>query len=123
MAERAAAEAQRTSSGHLPNPTPQAGGPPPTGPEQRQGPPAASPPPYQPSMSAHIQRMPRYRRRHESQPNPEAETVRAHPRVHICSRPHSPRTPTSQDYEESPMPATATSPHDTDTPTHANFSA
>ena len=123
MAERAAAEAQRTSSRHLPKPAPQAQGPPPTGPERRQGLPAASWPPYQPSVSAHIQRMPRYCRRRESQANPEAETVRAHPRVHIRSRPHSPRTPTAQDYEESPGLATATSPHDPVTPTHAHSSA
>ena len=74
-------------------------------------------------MTAHIQRMPRYRRRRESPPNPEAETVRAHPRVHIRSRPHSPRTPTLQDYEESPRPATATGPHDPITTTHAHSSA
>ena len=67
--------------------------------------------------------MPRYRHRRESQPNPEAETVRAYPRVHIRSRPHSLRTPTAQDYEESPTPATATSPHDPVTPTHAHSSA
>ena len=74
-------------------------------------------------MTAHIQRMPRYRRRRESPPNPEAETVCAHPRVHIRARPHSPRTPTKQDYEESPRPATATGPHDSVTPTHAHSSA
>ena len=123
MAERAAAEARRTSSPHLSKPAPQAHGPLPTRPERRQGPPAASPPPYQPSMTAHIQRMPHYRRRRESPPNPEAETVRAHPRVHIRVCPHSPRTPTEQDYEESPRPATATGPHDPVTPTHAHSSA
>ena len=69
MAERAAAEARRTLSRHLSKPAPEAHGPPSTGPERRQGPPAASPPPYQP----------RYRRRRESQPNPEAETVRVYP--------------------------------------------
>ena len=74
-------------------------------------------------MTAHIQRMPRYRRRSELPPNPEAETVRAHPRVHIRSRPHSPRTPTVQDYEESARPATATGPHGPVTPTHAHSSA
>ena len=67
--------------------------------------------------------MPHYRRRCESPPNPEAETVRAHPRVHIRARPNFPRTPTEQDYEESPRPATATSPHDPVTPTHAHSSA
>ena len=123
MAERAAAEARRTSSRHLSKPAPQAHIPPPTGPERRQDPPAASPPQYQPSISAHIQRMPRYHRRRESPPNPEAETVRAHQRVHIRSRPDSPRTPTVQDYEESPRPATATSPHNPVTPTHAHSSA
>ena len=74
-------------------------------------------------MTAHMQRMPHYRRRRESPPNPEAETVRAPPRVHIRARPHSPRTPTEQDYEESPRPATATGPHDPVTPTHAHSSA
>ena len=74
-------------------------------------------------MTAHIQRMPRYRRRRESPFNPEAETVRAHPRFHIRSRPHSARTPTVQDYEESPGPATATGPHDPVTPTQAHSSA
>ena len=74
-------------------------------------------------MTAQIQRMPRYRGRRESPPDPEAETVRAHPRVHIRARPHSLRTPTVQDYEESPRPATATGPHDPVTPTHANSSA
>ena len=95
MAERAAAEARRASSHHLPRPAPQAHGP-------LQGPPAAPPPPYRPPMTAHMQHMPHYRRRRESPPNPEAETVRAHPRVHIRLHPHSPRTPTEQDYEESP---------------------
>ena len=123
MVERAAAKARHTSSHHLSKPAPQAHGPPPTGPERRQGPPAASPPPYQPSMSAHMQHMPRYRRRRESQPNPEAETVRTYPRVHIRRRPHSPRTRRAQNYEESPRPATATSPHDPVTPTHAHSSA
>ena len=123
MAERAAAEARRTSSRHLSKPAPQAHGPLPTKPERRQGPPAASPPPYQPSMTAHIQRMPHYRRRRESPPNPEAETARAHPRVHIRVRPNSPRTPPEQDYEESPRPATATGPHDPFTPTRAHSSA
>ena len=123
IAERAAAEARSTSSRHLSKPAPQAHGPPPTRPERRHGPPAASPPPYQPSMTAHIQRMPRYHRRRESPPNPEAETVGAHPRVHIRARPHSPRTPTEQDYEESPRPATASGAHDPVTPTHAHSSA
>ena len=121
--ERAAAEARRTSSRHLSKSAPQAHGPPPTRQERRQGPPAASPPPYQPSMTAHIQRMPRYRRRRESSPRPEAEIVRAHPRVHIRARPHSPRTPTEQDYEESPRPVGATGPQDPVTPTHTHSSA
>ena len=123
MAERAAAEARRTSSRHLSKPAPQAYLRPPTGPDRIQGPPAASPPPYQHSMSAHIQHMPRYRRHRESQPHPEAETVRAYPRVHIRPRPHSPRTPGAQDYEESPRPTTATSPQDPITPTQAHSSA
>ena len=67
--------------------------------------------------------MPRYRRHRESQPDPEAGTVCAYPRVHIRPRPHSPRTPTAQDYEESPRPATSTTPHDPITHTHANSSA
>ena len=67
--------------------------------------------------------MPRYCRHRESEPNPEAETVRAYPRVRIHPRPHSSRTPTEQDYEESPRPATANSPHDPITPTHAHSSA
>ena len=117
------AKARRTSSRHLSKPAHQAHGAPATGPDRRQGPPAASPSPYQPSMSAHIQHMPRYRCHRESQLNPEAETVRAYPRVHIRPRPHSPRTPTAQDYEESPRPATATSPHDPITATHAHSSA
>ena len=123
MAERAAAEAQRTSNRHLSKPAPQAQGPPPTGPDRRHGPPAASLPPYQHSMSAHIQHMPRYCRHRESQPDPEAETLRPYPGVRIRSSPHSPRTPTEQDYEESPGPSTTTSPHDPITPTHAHSSA
>ena len=74
-------------------------------------------------MSAHVQQMPRYHRHRESQPNPEAETVRPYPRIHIPPRPHSPHTPTAQDYKESPRPATATSPHHPMTPTHAHSSA
>ena len=85
MVERAAAEARRTSSHLHSKPAPQAHRPPPTGPEQRQGQPAASPPPYQPLMSAHIRQMPRYRRPRGSQPNPEAETVSAYPRVRVRS--------------------------------------
>ena len=123
IAERAAADTRRTLSRHLSKPAPQAQGPPQTRPERRQGPPAASPPPYRPSMTAHIQRMPHYRRCRESPPNPEAETVLAHPRVHIRARPHSPRIPAEQDYEEFPRPATATGPHDPVTPTHAHSSA
>ena len=123
MAERAAAETRRTSSRHHSKPAPQAYGPPPTGPDRSKGPPAASPPPYQPSMSAHIQHMPRYRRHRESQPDPEAETVPPYPRVHIRPRFNSTRTPTEQDYEEFPRPATATSRHDPITPTHAHSSA
>ena len=74
-------------------------------------------------MSAHNQHMPRYRRHRESQPNPEAETVPPYPQVRIRPRPHSPLTPTEQDYEESARPATATSTHDPITPTHAHSSA
>ena len=123
MAVRAAVEARRTSFRHLSKPPPQANGQPPTRPERRQGPPTAAPPPYQPSMSANIQQMPHHRPHSESQPNPEGETVRAYPRVQILPHPHSPRTPTAQDYEESPRPATATSPRDHITPTHAHSSA
>ena len=67
--------------------------------------------------------MPRYRRRRESPTNPEPETVRAQPQVHIRSRPHSPRAPTVQDYDEFPGPATATGPQDPVTPTHTHSSA
>ena len=49
--------------------------------------------------------------------------MRAFPRVHIRPRPHFPRTPMTQDYEESRRPATATSPHDHIKPTHAHSSA
>ena len=49
--------------------------------------------------------------------------MRAYPRVCIRLHPHSPPTHTEQDYEESPRPATATSPHDPITPTHAHSSA
>ena len=82
-----------------------------------------SPPPYQPSMSAHVQHMPRYRRHRESQPNPKAETVRAYLQVQIRPRPHSLSPPGAQAYQESPRPATATSAHDPITPTRAHSSA
>ena len=123
MAEPAEAKARRTLYRHHSKPAPEAYGPPPTGPEQRQGQSTASPPPYQHPMSAHVQQMRRYRRPHWSQPNPEAETVRAYQLV--CVRPLScsPRTPTAQDYQDSPMPTTATSPHDPATRTHAHTSA
>ena len=49
--------------------------------------------------------------------------MRAYPRVHIRPQSHSPRTPTAQDYEQSPGPATATSPHNHITPTHGHSSA
>ena len=49
--------------------------------------------------------------------------MRAYLQVHIRPRPRSPSTPTSQDYENSHGPATATSPHDPYTPTHAHSSA
>ena len=49
--------------------------------------------------------------------------MRAYPRVHIRPRTRSPRIPMAQDYEESPRPATATSPHDPITPTYAHSSA
>ena len=123
MAERATAEARRALFCHPSKPASQAHKQPLTRQEQRQGPPAASRPPYQPSMSAHMQQMPRYRRHRKSQPNPEAETVRAYPRVPIRPRPHSPRILTAQDYDNFPGPATATSPHDPITPTHAHSSA
>ena len=75
-----------------------------------------SPPPYQPSMSAHIQQMPRYRRHRGYQADPESETVRAYPRVHIRSRPRSQSTPRAQDYQDSSGLGTAT------TPTHVHSS-
>ena len=117
MAERAAAEAQRISSHHHSKPAPKAQGQPPTGPEKRQGQRAASLPPYQPPMSAHIEQMARYRRPRGSQPNPEANTVPAYPRGVLRSRPHSLRTSTAQDYEDSPGPS---SPHDPTTHNHAH---
>ena len=49
--------------------------------------------------------------------------MRRQPRVHIRSRPHSPRTPTVQDYEESPRPAAATGTNDPVTPTNTHSSA
>ena len=49
--------------------------------------------------------------------------MHAYPRFCIRPPPHSPRTPTAQDYEASPRPATSTSPHDPITPTHAHSSA
>ena len=49
--------------------------------------------------------------------------MRAYRRVHIRPRPRSPRTPTAQDYEHSPRPPPATSPHGPITPTHAPSSA
>ena len=70
-----------------------------------------------------MQQMPRYCRHRESESNPEAETVRAYPPVRIRPRPHFLLPPTEQDYEESPRPATATSPHDPIRPTHAHSSA
>ena len=49
--------------------------------------------------------------------------MRAYTLVHIGPRPRPPRTPTAQDYGDSPRPSTATSPHDPITPTHAHSSA
>ena len=49
--------------------------------------------------------------------------MRPYPRVHIRPPSRSPRTPTAQDYEDSPGPPTATSPHDPITPSHAHSSA
>ena len=123
MAERAAVEARRTS--FLPPLTARTPSPQTTPDRTKMAPGSTSsiPAPLQPLMSAHVQQMPRYRRHPESQPNPEAETVRAYQRVDIRPRPHSSRTPTAQDYEESPRPATATSPHDHVTPTNAHSSA
>ena len=119
MAERTLAKARRTSSRHLLKPAPQAQGLPPTGPERRHDPPAASPAPYQPSMSAHIQRMPRYRRRCKSTQPRGGDRARTPASPHL----RAPPLPAEQDYEESPRPATATSPHDPVTPTHAHSSA
>ena len=117
MAERAAARAQRTSSRHLSKPAPQAQGPPPTGPEQRQGPPAASLPPYQPWMSAHIQHMPRWRRHRESQPSPEAETVLAYPRSPHLPAPPLPAHRTTRNPPGPPPPSVPTTPSHPPTPT------
>ena len=98
---------------------------PPTGTRQKQFTAAGLPIPRVPlgATNRHIQQMPRYGRHRESQPNPEAETVRAYPRVHIRPRPRFPRTPTAQVYEEYPRPTTASSPRDPITPTHAHSSA
>ena len=123
MADRAAAKAPHNSSHHPSKPAAQAHGPPQTRPEQRQGPPVVCPPPYQTPMSAHIQQMPYYRHHRGSQPNPETESVRAYPRVHVHPRPRFSRTPTAQDYEDSHGPTIATSPHDLNTHTHAHTSA
>ena len=49
--------------------------------------------------------------------------MHAYPRVHIRPRPHSPSTPSAQEYEETPRIATAARPHDHITPTHAHSSA
>ena len=55
---------------------------------------------------------------------PDKGTVMMPPPTEFCirPRPHSPRTPTEQDYKGSPRPTTATSPHDPITPTHAHSS-
>ena len=74
-------------------------------------------------MSPDVQQMPRYRRPNEFQPNPEAETVRTYPRVRVRPRPRSPCIPTAQDYEDSPGPTTATSPHHPTITTQAHTSA
>ena len=131
IAERAAAEARRTSSRHLSKPAPQAHGPPSTRPERRQGPPAVSPPPYQPSMTALIQRMPRYRRRRKSRPTPRrrlcahtpgstsarARTPRALPRYRNTRNPPGPPPPPvpttpSHPPTPTPPPKTAAPPRD-----------
>ena len=49
--------------------------------------------------------------------------MRAYPQVRIRPRPRSLRTPTAQDYEDPPGLATATSPHDPTTPSHAHSAA
>ena len=48
--------------------------------------------------------------------------MHAYARIHIRPRPRSPHTPPAQTYEDYPGPATATSPHDPTTPTHAHSS-
>ena len=67
--------------------------------------------------------MPRYRRPHRSQPNPEVETVRTYKRVRVHPRARSPYSPTAQDDEDSPGPTTATSCYDPTRHTHAHTSA
>ena len=52
-------------------------------------------------------------------PTGPAESMSAYPQVRVRPRPaHSPRTPPAQDYESSPGPATATSPHEPTRRTH-----
>ena len=84
------------------------------------GPKNSVPAPLQAPVSAHIQQMPCYCRPRGSQTNPEAESLSGCPQVQLHSRPCSQCTPTAQDYEESPGHATATSPHDPTTHTHAH---
>ena len=59
------------------------------------------------------------------EPTPNQTSVSTYPRVHIRPRPaHSPRTPTVQDYKDSPRPTAAASLHDstahTDVHAHAH---
>ena len=123
MAERATAQARRTSSQDHPKPAPRAHRPPPPPPDRAGATPGATssvPTPHQPPVSAHLQQMPRYCRPHGPQSNLEAESVSAYPRVRVRLRPtHSPCTATAQDYEDSPRPTAAARPHDSNTHTHA----
>ena len=123
MAERAAAEARLTSSRHPSKPAPQAHDPPRTRPEQRQGEPAVSLPPYQPSMSVRIQRMPPYGRHHKTPTQPGGEDRARVPAGPYPPTPPLPTEPHRTGLRGLPGPATATSLHDPTTPTHAHSSA
>ena len=75
-------------------------------------------PPSSPWCLPTSSRFPCYCRQHGPQHTPEAESVSTCPGVRVRSRaPLSRRTPTAQDYENSPGPIAAASPHPTSAPT------
>ena len=125
VAERATAEAQRTSSHHHPKPAPQTHRPPRRDRSNARGNQQRPHPPTRPRcLPTSSKQMPRYRRPCGPQPNPEAESGSAYPPVRARPRPAgSLRTSTAQDYEDSPRPTAATSPHDSTTRTHAHAHA